>query len=747
MNLFFAFCVVGAILSCATAIKLDGIRALVERQVPKHAGSFQFELTDEPGDSFLLSDANAGSIKVECSTVSACARGIYTYLTEVGGLDIFWTGSRFGELPSRLPAVGKSLKGSAIAPYRYYFNTVTFDYTAAFYDFQQWEFLLDWLALRGVNLPLAWVGYEYTLVEVFREAGLNEADITTFLSGPAFQAWNRFGNIQGSWGGPLPQQWINDQFSMQKQIVQRMVDLGMTPVLPSFTGFVPAALKNIYPNASIVVGSQWDGFPSSITNVSFLEPFDPLFTTLQKSFISKQKEAYGDISHIYTLDQYNENEPFMGTLDYLHNVSSNTFDSLRAADPDAVWLMQAWLFFSDSAFWNIDRISAYLGGVPGNDSMILLDLYSEAQPQWQRTSSYFGKTWIWCELHDYGGNMGFEGNLANVTTAPIMALNSPGSSMKGLGLTMEGQEGNEIVYDLLLDQAWSSSAIDIPSYVSSWVSRRYFVDNLPAAAHQAWEILSSTVYNNSDINTQATVKSILELAPSLTGLVNRTGHHPTELFYDTNTTMVPALKLLVQASKQNADLQSVPEFAYDVVDVTRQLLANRFLDEYNQLVATYSTNGIAATAIAKASESLLTILSDLDSLLLTNENFLLSNWISDARSWANSERDSGYAAYLEYNARNQITLWGPDGENNDYASKQWGGLVGSYYLPRWEMFTDYLQGTKENAQAYNDSIIAQHLLSFGQRWDNETWGTNKGESWGTRGDTWEMVDELLEKYA
>lgn len=27
----------------------------------------------------------------------------------------------------------------------------------------------------------------------------------------------------------------------------------------------------------------------------------------------------------------------------------------------------------------------------------------------------------------------------------------------------------------------------------------------------------------------------------------------------------------------------------------------------------------------------------------------------------------------EYNARNQITLWGPNGEIIDYANKQWSG--------------------------------------------------------------------------
>ena len=220
-------------------------------------------------------------------------------------------------------------------------------------------------------------------METFRSVGLTDADIATFLSGPAFQAWNRFGNLQGSWGGDLPTQWINDQFALQKQLVKRMVELGITPVLPSFTGFVPRALAKLYPNASIIVGDQWSGFPISLTNDSFLEPFDPLFSKMQNTFISLQREAYGDVSHIYTLDQYNEIDPSSGDLDYLANVTTNTISSLRAADPEAVWLMQGWLFFSSSSFWTVDRIEAYLGGVPDSDSMIILDLYSEAQPQWE----------------------------------------------------------------------------------------------------------------------------------------------------------------------------------------------------------------------------------------------------------------------------------------------------------------------------------------------------------------------------
>ncbi|KAG1760247.1 glycoside hydrolase family 89 protein [Suillus occidentalis] len=704
---------------------VSGLYALVKRRMPSHSNAFIFNLSTTASsgvDTFKIRDASHdegdgnANIYIECTTISACARGLYTYVTEFGGVDIWWTGSRLDQLPHKLPIVNEPITRSAIVPYRYFFNTVTFDYTTAFYTFDDWSLLLDWLALRGVNLPLAWVGYEHILIEVFREVGLNDAEIASFMSGPAFQAWNRFGNIQGSWSGDLPTQWINDQFALQKQIILRMVELGMTPILPSFTGFVPL---------------QWAGFPSVYTNDSFLEPFDPLFANMQKSLIDKQIAAYGSVSHIYTLDQYNENNPYSGDLAYLQN-----------PDPEAIWLMQGWLFYSDETFWTTERVQAYLGGVPGNDSMIILDLYSEAQPQWERLSSYYGKKWVWCELHDFGGNMGFEGNFVNVTAEPLRALTSPGSSMIGMGLTPEGMEGNEIIYDVLLDQAWSPAVIDRTLYVSSWASRRYYVSDLPSSAVNAWEILGATVYSNRDPSSQATLKSILELAPALSGLV-RTGFSPTLVFYDTNTTIVPALRMLIQAGYESKSLLKIPEFQYDLVDITRQLLVNRFITLYETLVATYASNSSSSATIATASQPLLQLLRDLDELLLTNDYFLLGKWIGAARRL--SYGNTSYAALLERNARNQITLWGPTGEINDYASKQWGGLVGGYYMSRWETFADYLVETKDNGAAYNATAVANAMLEIGEQWNSQTWGLTAG--WETVGDSWSVVQALATKYA
>lgn len=365
-----------------------GIEALVQRRLPSHIGHFKFELDiadtnnqSQQLDHYSVSNGN-GTIDISGNTPIALASGLRWYLTHHAHVDLYWIGSRLHLTPEHLPRLNSTHHGSSTVPLRYHFNTVTFSYTSAFWDWEDWELQLDWMALRGINLPLAWNGFEKIMVEVFREAGFTDADIASFLSGPAFQAWNRFGNIQGSWGGELPMTWIDAQFSLNKQVIARMVELGMTPVLPCFTGFVPMQIGSVYPNATFVNGSQWNGFEPNYTNVTFLEPSDPLFTTLQKSFISKQTEAYGNVTDIYTLDQYNENDPFSGDLDYLRNVTSGTISSLKAADSNAIWLLQGWLFYSSATFWTNERVEAYLSGVDNAD-MLILDLFSESQPQWQ----------------------------------------------------------------------------------------------------------------------------------------------------------------------------------------------------------------------------------------------------------------------------------------------------------------------------------------------------------------------------
>ncbi|QKX57787.1 uncharacterized protein TRUGW13939_04907 [Talaromyces rugulosus] len=715
----------GALCQSSLAVSTDGLQDLVKRRLPDHVDSFAFSLNASFGtqdgdyirknDNFEVSSAPNGTILIHGNSLSALATGLRRYLTEIAHVDIYWfVGSLLDKAPNPLPKLDTPLRGSSIVPWRYHLNTVTFGYTAAFWTWEDWELELDWAAIHGINLALAWVGYEHTLREAFKGVGLTDDLILPFFSGPAFQPWNRFGNIQGSWGGSdLPLDWINKQFELQKKIVARMVELGITPVLPAFPGFVPEGISQVLPEANVTTGATWGGFPNNYTQVNFLDPFDPLFSELQKGVINEQINAFGNVTNIYTLDQYNEILPASGDTGYLHNVSYNTWQGLKAADPSAIWLMQGWLFLTND-FWTDSRISAYLGGVEDNNDMLILDLFSETRPYWQQTKSYYGKPWIWCQMNDFGGSMSLYGQVMNITINATLAV-AQSESLVGFGSSMESEQGNEIKWDLLFDQAWSADPIDPVEYFSNWTYSRYTwgsYGDIPQELFTAWEILAKTAYNNTNSSTGVTPKAILELAPSIKGLTDLAGFYPnpTTVNYDP-AEIVNVWNLMVKGANGNTWLWEHPSFQYDIIDVTRQVLANAFIDYYNNLVSSYTAG---SHEISEKGENILDLLTDLDTVLSKNKAFSLKDRISSARSWAEDvDKD-----FYEYNIRNQVTLWGPDGEISDYASKSWAGLVGSYYHSRWSIFIEYL--AKTDFAQYNDTTLSSQLRVFENQWQTET---------------------------
>lgn len=101
------------------------------------------------------------------------------------------------------------------------------------------------------------------------------------------------------------------------------------------------------------------------------------------------------------------------------------------------------------AFWTQPRIKAFLSKVP-NDHMIILDLSSDEFPVWSKTNSYYGKPFLWCMVHNYGGVRAIYGNLSTIANDPIEARNTPGNTMVGVGMTPEGIETNPVMYDLMV---------------------------------------------------------------------------------------------------------------------------------------------------------------------------------------------------------------------------------------------------------------------------------------------------------
>lgn len=364
--------------------------------------------------------------------------------------------------------------------------------------------------------------------------------------------------------------------------------------------------------------------------------------------------------------------------------------SLPAADPEAQWLMQGWLFQHQPAFWQPPQVQAVLRAVPLG-RMIVLDLFAESKPVYEWTESFYGQPFIWCMLHNFGGNHGLFGAVDAINHGPFVARRFPNSTMVGTGLVPEGIEQNDMVYELMNELGWRHEPLNLPVWVSRYAQRRYGAPN--AAASAAWQLLLRSVYNctGTCINHN---RSPLVRRPSL--------HMDTQLWYNASD-VFEAWRLLLSAGTA---LGSSPAFRYDLADVTRQAVQQLVGDYYQRIRDSFQRRALPEL-LAAGGVLLYDLLPELDALLGSQRLFLLGRMLQSARAVATSERE---AEQYEHNARNQVTLWGPSGNILDYANKQLAGLVLDYYGVRWTLFVSLLveslnTGSPFHQEQFNQAVF------------------------------------------
>lgn len=187
-------------------------------------------------------------------------------------------------------------------------------------------------------------------------------------------------------------------------------------------------------------------------------------------------------------------------------------------------------------------------------------------------------------------------------------------------------------------------------------------------------------------------------------------------------------------------------YAYDLTNITRQLLSNYFLTSFRLYEKAYNAGDRAEMNRRKA--EMLSILRDLDTLLATQSAFLTGKWIDDARSWGVTDAEKDY---YESNARNLITTWGDaDKPLNDYASRTWQGLVSTFYMPRWQMFFDAVDSAMDRGVKFGDKADDPEFLAYKKRvcdFEKNWWRYRVGSFPATpQGDSREVAASLLAKY-
>lgn len=629
-----------------------------------------------------------GVLQIKGSSGVAQCRAFYDFVKSQNGGMFSWSGIRY-ELAEKMPDTPAR---KVVSPFglHYYFNTCTYGYTMPYWDWARWEKEIDWMALHGVNLPLALVANEAISRRVWLKLGLTEKEIDAYFTGPAHLPWMRMGNMCGQDGG-LPIEWHKGQVSLQHKILKKLKALGMNPVCPGFAGFVPKEMSRLFPNMKLIEAKWVGGFKNWIVS-----PDDSTFAKIGKMFIEEWEKEFGKNKH-YLIDTFNEIEiplpengkPERYTL--FNQFGQNVYKGLKEANPDAIWVMQGWMFGYQRHIWDYETTKALLEKVP-DDKMLILDLAVDYNKLvWGHGANHdfykgmFNKPWIYSVIPNMGGRTVFGCPLEFYAKGHFDSLRSPiKERLAGYGTAPEGIENNEMAFELIMDAGWSDKPIDLKNWYKQYSMNRY--GKCPEALNAVWDNLQKSVYSSIRGGTFG-----WQFRPG-SSIRNRVG----EEFF----------KGVESFSALSGELGDSPLYKTDLIEMSALYAGFKvdLLTEHIEKAYLYQNQEKAA----EYEKLLIEVLTQMDSLLALHPTLRFDIWIANARKHGSTEELKN--AY-EKNARRIVTTWGPS--LDEYSARVWAGLIRDYYLPRWKHYCESLR-TKQpfNFDAWEQNWVEkEHGLS------------------------------------
>ena len=647
------------------------VDGLLERICPGASHKFIIQL-QKGGNDFFELDQKGNKVVIRGNNYVNIATGLNWYLKYYAGIHLSWNGMT-AQLPESLPKVDTPLRKETNLSLRYDFNYCTYSYTMAFWDWNRWEKEIDWMALHGINLPLAAVGQECVWKNMLAKLGYTKEEINKFIAGPAFLAWWAMNNLEG-WGGPNPDSWYTQQEALQKKILKRMREYGIEPVFPGSSGMVPHD-ANQKLGLNVTEPKLWNGF----TRPAFLLPTDSRFKEIAALYYKEQEKLFGKANY-YSMDPFHELED-AGSVDF-DAAGKAVLHAMKAVNPKATWVIQGWT--ENPRPEMIKNLN--------NGDILILDLFSECRPMWgipsiwKREKGYEQHDWLFCMLENFGGNIGLHGRMDQLLNNFYLTKNNPlAAHLKGIGLTMEGSENNPVMFELMCELPWRPEKFTKEEWLKGYIKARYGTYDETVA--KAWDILANGIYNCPfGNNQQGTHESIFCGRPSLNNF-QASSWSKMENYYDPTTTEDAARLMLEVADKYKGN----NNFEYDLVDIVRQSLSDRGRIVYNQTVADFKS--FDKKSFAAHSQEFLNILLAQDRLLATRSEFRVGRWIEQARNLGTTPEEKDL---YEWNARVQITTWGDrvcanDGGLRDYAHKEWNGILKDFYYKRWAAYWQTLQ--------------------------------------------------------
>lgn len=648
--------------------ELHSVQELLLRQIGKRALEIKLKyIPAEQGKDVFEILANGGQVTIKGSSNSALCYAFHKYLMEACHAQITWGGKHI-ELPNKWP----DYYTKQISPYefRYFLNVCTFGYTTPYWNWKRWEEELDWMALHGVNMPLATVASEAIAERVWIRMGLSKEEIRDFFTAPAHLPWHRMGNLN-KWDGPLSDTWQIEQVQLQHRILDRMHQLGMKPIAPAFAGFVPVAFAQKHPEIAFK-HLEWGGFEDCY-NAYVLPPDSPYFEQIGKLFIQEWEKEFGKNKY-YLSDSFNEMRLPVnkGDVEEKHQLlaqyGASIYRSIAAGNPDAVWVTQGWTFGYQHDFWDSASLQALLSKVP-DDKMIIIDLGNDypkwvwnTEQTWKTHQGFYGKKWIFSYVPNFGGKTPMTGDISMYASSSAEAFQNPKhGNLVGFGAAPEGLENNEVLYELLADMGWSKKPISLTKWLHSYCTARYGA--YPTAMKKAWNLFTKTAYRCLYSYPRFTWQTVVPDQLRISKI-------------DTSEQFLQGVELFLSC---HDSLYTSELYVNDAIEYAAYYVAAKADKIYNQALIADSLG--QRPKVKTYIKQVTGLLIDVDRLLASHPLYQLNTWIAYARNCGHTEDEKNN---YERNAKRLITTWG--GIQEDYAARFWSGLIKDYYLPRIHIY-------------------------------------------------------------
>lgn len=649
---------------------------LIKRVLPQHYK--QIELAYLPSikkDTFQISSQGT-KIVLKGNNTIALASALNWYLKYNCNVNFSWNGSQIN-LPEQLPLPDKLITKAIEPDYRVMFNYCTFSYSMAWWDWKRWEKEIDFMAMNGINMPLTVVGLEGVWYNSLLKMGYTDVEARKFLAGPAFMAWQWMTNIEG-FGGPLPKSWIDSHIVLGKQIIERELELGMKPIQQGFSGYIPRSFREKFPNAKMQQTRNWCNFEGC----EQLDPLDPLFTKFGNVFFQEQKKLFG-LHGFYAADPFHESKPPRTDSIYLDAVGKTIKNLMLSNDKDGIWVMQSW------------SINEKIVKAVEKTKLLILDLNGKKAAT---KDNFWGYSFVTGNLHNFGNRINLHGDISLLASNQYSSLKETAPNLVGSGLFMEGIMQNPLYYDLAFEMPFHAESINLKNWLSDYAIRRYGkkTDN----NQEAIQLLATSAYKKGTNGVEAS--SMIAARPAI--IPKKSGPNaPFKITYDQKD-LIKVLDLLLADSSLNQS----DGYRYDIVDIQRQILSNLSQKIDAKISEAYKAKNLQDFELH--TQRFLTLLKDVDQLTKTRPTLNFNKWLADAQSWGNNTEEKNL---YDFNASMLLTQWGSDGGRVplifDYSWREWGGLIGNYYLPRWQKFFDFLhKNLKENSNYTEEGLKMTH---------------------------------------